>query len=88
MKCGRVFPNNALGLFSFRWEISDTLARDTYKDINVDNCRPVILYQICQNNNKIFKYLKLYIDNRAELLNGAMTEYIIIKDQAKQLFIQ
>ena len=32
--------------------------------------------------------LKKYIDNRAELLSEVMTTYNVIKDQAKQLFIQ
>ena len=58
MKCGRVFPKYALGLFSIRREIRHTLARDNYEDIDIDNCHPVILYQICKNNNIKCKYLK------------------------------
>ena len=88
MKCGRVFPKNALGLFSIRREIRHTLARDNYEDIDIDNCHPVILYQICKNNNIKCKYLKKYIDNRTELLNEVMTQYNVIKEIAKQLFIQ
>ena len=88
MKFGRVFPKNAVGLFSIRREIRHTLARDNYIDIDIENCHPVLLYQICKENNIECKYLKKYIDNRAELLSEVMTTYNVIKDQAKQLFIQ
>ena len=88
MKFGRVFPKNALGLFSIRREIRHTIARDNYIDIDVENCHPVILYQICKQNNIKCKYLKRYIDDRLTILNDVMTKYNVVKDQAKQLFIQ
>ena len=52
-KYGRVFPKNSLGLFSIRREIRHTLVRDNYVDIDVENCHPVLLSQIC-NHNKIY----------------------------------
>ena len=88
IKFGRVFPKNSLGLFSIRREIRHTLARDNYIDIDIENCHPVLLSQICQNNNIEHKYLKKYIENRAELLKEVMQNYNVVKDQAKQLFIQ
>ena len=88
IKYGRVFPKNALGLFSIRREIRHTLARDNYIDIDIENCHPVLLCQICEQNNIEHKYLKRYIDNRAELLQEVMSTYNVVKDQAKQLFIQ
>ena len=88
MKYGRVTPKSALGLFSIRREIRHTLARDNYIDIDVENCHPVLLYQLCNQNNISCKYLKKYIDNRTELLNEVMTVYNVTKDDAKQLFIQ
>ena len=87
-KYGRVFPKNAVGLFSIRREIRHTLARDNYIDIDVENCHPVILYQICDAYNIKCNYLKYYIDNRTEILNEVMTKYNVNKDAAKQLFIQ
>ena len=68
IKYGRVFPKNSLGLFSIRREIRHTLSRDNYYDIDIENCHPVILYQICQANNIRCKYLKKYIDNRIILI--------------------
>ena len=88
IKYGRVFPKNALGLFSIRREIRHTLARDNYIDIDIENCHPVLLCQICEQNNIEHKYLKRYIDNRADLLQEVMSTYNVVKDQAKQLFIQ
>ena len=88
MKYGRVFPKNSLGLFSIRREIRHTLARDNYIDIDVENCHPVLLHQICEHNNISCKYLKKYIDNRSDLLSEVMTTYNVSKDDAKQLFIQ
>ena len=88
MKYGRVFPKNALGLFSIRREIRHTLARDNYIDIDIENCHPVLLYQLCTHNNIQCDKLKYYIDNRAQLLNEVMRGYGVVKDQAKQLFIQ
>ena len=88
IKYGRVFPKNSLGLFSIRREIRHTLARDHYIDIDIENCHPVLLYQICEHNNIKCKYLKKYIDNRSEILNETMNIYKVSKDQAKQLFIQ
>ena len=88
IKYGRVFPKNSLGLFSLRREIRHTLARDYYIDIDIENCHPVLLYQLCQANNITCKYLKKYIDNRTEILNETMNIYKVSKDQAKQLYIQ
>jgi len=88
LKYGRVFPKNALGLFSIRREIRHTLARDFYIDIDIENCHPVLLYQLCLNNNIQCEKLKYYIENRAQLLNEVMRAYNVVKDQAKQLFIQ
>ena len=62
----RVFPNYLLGLISIRREIRHTLASDKYVDINVENCHPVLLSKICNHNKIEHKYLKRYINNRAE----------------------
>ena len=88
VKYGRVFPKNSLGLFSIRRELRHTLAKDSYIDIDIENCHPVLLHQICENNKIKCKCLKKYIENRAEILQETMTTYNVVKDQAKQLFIQ
>lgn len=42
---GRVNPNKALGLFSIRRQIRQTLAKGKLTDIDIENCHPVILLQ-------------------------------------------
>ena len=58
---GRVNPHRALGLFSIRREIRHTLAKGIFKDIDIENCHPVLLLQICEANNISCKYLKRYV---------------------------
>ena len=48
-------------LFSIRREIRHTLARDNYIDIDIENCHPVLLYQLCTHNNIQCDYLKYYM---------------------------
>ena len=85
---GRVTPHNALGLFSIRRELRHTLARNNYIDIDIINAHPSILLQLCEYNNIICNYLKLYFNNRDNILNEVMLKYKVKKDIAKQLFIQ
>ena len=42
MNYGCILTNSALGLFSIRREIRHSLARDFYKDIDIDNYHSVI----------------------------------------------
>ena len=85
---GRVCPINALGLFSFRREIRHTLAKTNYVDIDIINCHPSILLQICEHNNISCNNLKIYVDKRDIILNEIILKYNVKKDIAKQLFIQ
>jgi len=85
---GRVNPFRALGLFSIRREIRHTLAKGTFKDIDIENCHPVLLLQICEANNIEVKYLKKYVDKRDKYLNQVMEYYNVNRDDAKRLFIR
>ena len=64
MECGRSNPNKALGLFSIRREIRQTLSKNKYVDLDIDNCHPVILYQIIEASIFENPYLKSYIEYR------------------------
>ncbi len=88
MKYGRVTPFKSLGLFSIRREIRHTLARDNYIDLDICNCHPVMLLQICEANNIPVLYLKQYVDNRDQLLNEVKETYDVDRDKAKKIFIQ
>ncbi len=47
MHYSRVNPVKAQGLFSIRREIRHTLCKGTLIDIDIENCHPVLLLQIC-----------------------------------------
>ncbi len=85
---GRVIPQKALGLFSFRKQIRGALAYNHYVDVDIVNCHPVLLLSICESNEIECKYLKKYVENRDKYLNMVMTEYDVSHDDAKCLFIR
>ena len=63
---GRVYPLKSLSLCSLRREIRQTLAFDKYVDIDIANCHPEILNQVCIHNNIKTRYLKQYIFRRLD----------------------
>ena len=87
IKYGRVNPNRGLGLFSFRRAIRHTLAKQTFVDIDIENCHPQLLVQICENNGIKCDYIRKYVDNREKYLNDVIKKYNVSRDDAKELFI-
>lgn len=92
---GRVFPLHSLGLYSIRRQIRHTLAKDYYIDIDIENCHPVILYQLCEQKNVSAKALKKYIKHRNDYLNMVSECFLMHiedkherRDKAKNLFIR
>ena len=88
MEFGRVLPKNALGLFNIRRELRHTLAKGTFIDIDIENCHPVLLYQVCKANSIECDYLEEYVLNRKKYLDDVMNTYNVNKDVAKRLFIK
>jgi len=84
---GRVYPSKSISLCCMRRQIRHTLAKGKYIDIDVVNCHPVMLKQICDSNNIPNHYLTEYITNRDAILQECMTNYQVSKDQVKVLFI-
>ena len=85
---GRVTPNKALGLFSIRREVRQTLAKNKLVDIDIENCHPQLLYQLCLYNSIKCKYLSMYVKNRDEYLNDIQDTYLVDRDTAKKLFLR
>ena len=83
----RVYANKSLSLGSIRKEVRHTLAKDRYVDIDIENCHPVILQQICNKNDIECKYLTKYVKDREALLQDVITRYNVTRDDAKSLFI-
>ena len=98
MNCGRSNPNKSLGLFSIRREIRQTLTKNNYIDIDIDNCHPVVLNEILKQNNITNKYLQSYVDNRQKWFDNVNKHYHIgkicnndpikMKEIPKNLFIR
>jgi hypothetical protein len=84
---GRVSPNKALGLFSIRREIRQTLCKDYLIDIDIDNAHPSILLQICNMYEIDTDKLDEYVNNRQKKLEDIMQAYKCTKDDAKTLYI-
>lgn len=95
---GRVFPEHSLGLYSVRRQLRHTLAKDYYIDIDIKNCHPEILYQLCLKNGLNPKYLGKYIKNREKYIKMIEDSYLSHinnkkdfqsrRDIAKRLYIR
>ena len=78
-KNGRIYVNG-FGVQSLQGNLRKFLTGDYLCDIDIKNCHPNILYQLCQeyNNNHDEKlnmfYLSNYIHNRQEVLNNNKTD--------------
>lgn len=88
MKYGRVMPLNGCGLFSIRRQLRHTLAKNHFVDIDVVNCHPVLLHQVCKTNNISCEALEDYVLNRPQHLERIKSNYKVSKDTAKNLFIR
>ena len=64
------------------------LGPEMYIDIDVANCHPNIVYQMCEFNQIKTPKLKDYIENRFEHLQEIIKTYNVTRDQAKTLFIR
>ena len=85
---GRVYPKAGLSLCSLRKEIRQTLSLNQYVDIDMENCHPVLLLQICEFNGVECKYLKQYVNSRKEILLEVQQKYNCSRDIAKKLFLR
>jgi hypothetical protein len=92
---GRVFPENSVGLYSIRRQLRHTLAKNYYVDIDVKNCHPEVLLQLCKQKDVEPKYLKYYVNKRDKVFDLIYKVYLTHiesksekKDIAKNLFIR
>lgn len=87
MTFGRCDPIKSLGLFKIRREIRHTLAKGRFTDIDIENCHPAILVQVCKQNDIDCDVLEDYVNNRSIYLEEVIQEYSVNRDAAKKLFI-
>jgi hypothetical protein len=93
-KFGRVNPVKSLGMTAIRRITRNTFMRNTYYDLDMDNCHPVLLRGIIANSlpegKKIeleYPYLSEYCDKRRELIEKVMRGYNCDRKRAKNAFI-
>lgn len=93
-KLGRVNPVKSLGMTTIRRVTRNTFMRQTYYDLDMDNCHPIILRGILQNNlpedKKVeleFPQLSEYCDNRNKVIGDVMRAYNCDRKRAKNAFI-
>ena len=72
---GRVYPSKSLSLCSLRRQVRHTLAYDNYVDIDIANCHPEILNQLCIHHDIKTRYLNDYVNKRDEILQDTMNIY-------------
>lgn len=63
-KTGREFVTEGVGLQAFAKPIRHTICNGIYKDVDVKNCHPVLLLQICKNKDYPCAKIEKYINNR------------------------
>ena len=65
---GRLFPNDGLGLQSFRFDIRNPLTKKYYWDIDMENAHYCIAERWCDKFDIPCSNLSHYINNRDECL--------------------
>ena len=76
-----------LSLLQIRREIRQTITKDLYTDVDIENAHVVILQQLCKKNKVQTPKLDDYINNREMYLEKLMTEYKVNRDDAKRVFL-
>ena len=86
---GRVYAKSPYGsIGNLPREIRGTLANDYYIDIDINNCHPVLLVQLCDKYGIECSELRKYVNNRDEYLHRIINEYNCTRDDAKVLFLE
>ena len=84
---GRSNPEKALGLFPMRREIRHTLASGEMVDLDIKNCHPEMLLQLCHAENYDSPELSDYVNNRQVYFDKGIKAYGCSNDEIKRLFI-
>lgn len=84
---GRSNPDRALGLYPIRREIRHTLSSNEMTDLDIKNCHPVMLLQICDIEGIECPQLSDYVNNRQVYFNDGMKAYGCSQEEIKRLFI-
>jgi hypothetical protein len=84
-KWGRTLPINYLSLSIMKRSTRHTFCDGVYKDIDMVNAQPTILYQIAQQNVIECNILRKYVENHKLYRETIMQHHHCDKDAAKKL---
>ena len=65
---GRLFPDDGIGLQSFRFDIRNPLAKKWYWDIDIDNCHYRIALRFCEMFDIKREFITQYVNDRENCL--------------------
>jgi phage/plasmid-associated DNA primase len=85
---GRVFASRSISYQGIRKEVRHTLAHKYYTDIDIQNCHPNIIVQMCKYNDFKCDRLEYYINNRNKILKNMIDNLDIDRDTGKELFLR
>lgn len=84
LQLGRLFPDEGIGLQSFRFDMRNPLAKKFYWDTDIENCHYVIALQQCKLYNIKYDNIEKYVNNRDECLSLVSTN----RKKAKTEFLK
>ena len=82
---GRILPVNYLSNSVFHRPTRHTLCKDNYIDLDMVNCQPKIVSEICGHNRIQCFALNKYVENPKDFRKEIMEYHNVSKDVAKQL---
>ena len=84
-KYGRFYVSNGLGVSMMKKKTRNTLIKDEWIDFDMENCAPVIAWNIASQNFIRHSYIQTYLCNREEMLKEIMEKCDCSRDEAKKL---
>ena len=85
-KAGRLFSKRA-SLQGISRVVRHTIARDFCIDIDIDNCHPQILAQLCVRYGILHDVIKFYNTNREACLKSIQDHLKVDRDSAKRMIL-
>jgi phage/plasmid-associated DNA primase len=84
-KWGRITPSNYTSLSVYHRPTRHSLCDGIYIDIDMVNCQPKIIMEICSHHHIPMVALKKYVDNTQHFRQAIMRHHKVSKDIAKRL---
>ncbi len=83
---GRVYAFKSHSYQAVKKKIKNSLCRDKYMDIDMNNAHYTIIYNICKKNKVKCPNIKYYVKNREKVVAEYIKTYGLNKSQVKNMF--